>query len=113
MTVDGILYCAFEEEYAFAQGDMEFYPDPTSCENLPLPLKSTVTYVCDVQGEKAYVMDSTPYRVGNVNDVGIKDYFNDGQYAKVRLTLKDPTISYTDQRWARCEAQITDAEHLD
>ena len=113
MTVDGILYCAFEDEYALAQGDMDFYPDPTSCENLPLPFNSHVTYVCDIQGEKAYAMDSDFYRVGNVNDVGIQDYFSDGQYAKVRLTLKDPKIGYSDQFHSRCEAQITDPEHLD
>lgn len=113
ITVDGVMYCAFEEEYAFAQGDMDFYPDPTSCENFPLPLKSTVTYVCDIQGEKAYVMDSDFYRVGNVNDVGIQDYFSDGQYTKVRLTLKDPFIGYSDQFHSRCEAQITYSEHLD
>ena len=78
VTVDGILYCAFEDEYALAQGDMDFYPDPTSCENLPLPFNSHVTYVCDIQGEKAYAMDSDFYHVGNVNDVGIQDYFSDG-----------------------------------
>lgn len=113
VTVDGILYCAFEDEYALAQGDMDFYPDPTSCENLPLPFNSHVTYVCDIQGEKAYVMDSDFYRVGNVNDVGIQNYFNDGQYAKARLTLKDPIISYTDQWGARCEAQIAYSERLE
>lgn len=113
ITVDGVMYCAFEEEYAFEQGDMDFYPDPTSCENFPLPLKSLVTYVCDAQGEKAYVMDSTHFRVGNVNDVGIQNYFNDGQYAKVRLTLKDPFIGYSDQFHSRCEAQIANAEHLE
>lgn len=112
MTVDGILYCAFEEEYAMSQGDMNFYPDPSSCENIPMPFNSRVYTICDVQGEKAYIMDTNYYRVGNVNDAGIQDYFDNGQYAKAKLTLKDPIISYTDQWGARCEAQITDSEYI-
>lgn len=119
ITVEGILYCAVEDEYGMAQGDVVFYPNPATCENVPLAYDAStesdnmpVERLTDLAGEKAYVMDSCMFEVGNVYDIGIESYFENSQYAKAKLTLKDISVSYNNQFGSKGTATVADIERL-
>lgn len=114
ITLEGILFCFFEDEYGFDQDEMIFYPNPKSA-TVPLIydyFSRTLSGV-DLFSEFAFVCDGDIIRLGNVNEEGNMDWFKDSSYIRVKVTLKDLKLSYNDMFGAKCFGTLKSMEFLD
>lgn len=114
ITVEGLLFCFFEEEYGFDQDDVIFYPNPASG-TVPLiysPYSNTKNGV-DLYSEFAFVCDSDFLRLGSVNEIGSSDWFKDGSYVRVKATLKNLQLYDSDFLGVNCYATLKNVEFLD
>lgn len=114
ITVEGLLFCFFEEEYGFDQDDVIFYPNPASG-TVPLiysPYSNTKNGV-DLYSEFAFVCDSDFLRLGSVNEIGSSDWFKDGSYVRVKATLENLQLYDSDFMGVNCYATLKNVEFLD
>lgn len=114
ITVEGIMFCFFEEEYGFDQDDVIFYPNPASG-TVPLiysPYSNTKNGV-DLYSEFAFVCDSDYIRLGSVNEIGSSDWFKDGSYVRVKVTLENLQLNDSDFMGVNCYARLKNVEFLD
>ena len=114
MTLEGLLFCFFEEEYGYDQDELIFYPNPTSA-TVPViydPFLRTMSGV-DLYSEFAFVCDGNIFRLGSINDVGSADWFRDGSYVRARITLSDLKLEWNDTVGPRCYAAPKNVEFLD
>ena len=114
ITLEGILFCFFEEEYGFDQDDVIFYPNPASG-TVPMiysPYLNTKNGV-DLYSEFAFVCDSDFLRLGSVNEIGSSDWFKDGSYVRVKATLENLQLHNSDFMGVNCYATLKNVEFLD
>ena len=114
ITLEGLLFCFFEEEYGFDQDDVIFYPNPASG-TVPLiysPNSNTKNGV-DLYSEFAFVCDSDFLRLGSVNEIGSSDWFKDGSYVRVKATLENLQLYDSDFMGVNCYATLKNVEFLD
>lgn len=103
ITMDGILYCAEDDEYIDAQGDVIFYPNPTQSDYIPMPYEADTALTfsgLDLNSKFAFICDGGPFRLGNINDMNtdISDYFENGHYVKVKAELTGIKVRYDESR---------------
>lgn len=121
-TLEGVLFCAPEDEYMVAQDDVYFYPnpasgvvpdpcDPYSHEFGEVPLIRPV----DLYSEFAFVSDGGSFHLGNVHelDVDIADWFADGPYVRVKVTLDGMRLRYSDNFGTQGWSTLKSAELID
>ena len=114
ITLEGLLFCFFEEEYGFDQDEVIFYPNPASG-TVPLiysPYHNTKNGV-DLYSEFAFVCDSDFLRLGSVNEIGSSDWFKDGSYVRVKATLENLQLYDSDFMGVNCYATLKNVEFLD
>ena len=114
ITLEGLLFCFFEEEYGFDQDEVIFYPNPASG-TVPLiysPYHNTKNGV-DLYSEFAFVCDSDFMRLGSVNEIGSSDWFKDGSYVRVKVTLDNLKLNDSDFMGVNCSATLKNVEFLD
>lgn len=114
ITLEGLLFCFFEEEYGFDQDEVIFYPNPASG-TVPLiysPNSNTKNGV-DLYSEFAFVCDSDFLRLGSVNEIGSSDWFKDGSYVRVKATLENLQLYDSDFMGVNCFATLKNVEFLD
>ena len=121
-TLEGVLFCAPEDEYMVAQDDVYFYPNPASGA-VPDPCHPylyefgqvlLVTPV-DLYSEFAFVSDGGSFCLGNVHELGvdIADWFEDSPYVRVRVTLDGMRLRYSDNFGTQGWSTLKSAEKLD
>lgn len=121
-TLEGILFCAPEDEYMVAQDDVYFYPNPVSgaipdpCD--PYSYESgevALIYPVDLYSEFAFVSDGGSFSLGNVHelDVDIADWFMDSPYVRVRVTLDGMRLRYSDNFGTQGWSTLKSVERLD
>ena len=114
ITLEGLLFCYFEEEYGFDQNEVIFYPNPASG-TVPLifdPYLHTKSGV-DLYSEFAFVCDSDVLRLGSIDDIGSPEWFKDGAYVRVKATLENLQLNASDFIGTRCFATLKNVEFLD
>lgn len=98
ITTDGVLEYYEQDEYILPKGSVLFYPNPLSCDNLPVSYGGSLctTGSADLDGKFAFQNDGARFYVGNINeiDADISDYFEHGKLVKVKATLSDITLRY-------------------
>ena len=114
LTLEGLLFCFFEGEYAYDQNELVFYTDPTSgavpvIYELDPRTKSGV----DLYSEFAFVFDGDIVRLGSINEAGSPDWFADSAYVRAKVTLENLKLNYNDTIGARCFATLKNVEFLD
>ena len=115
ITLEGLLFCFFEEEYGFDQDEVIFYPDPTSG-TVPLIFYSDYPYTkseVDLYGEFAFVCDCDIYRLGSIDEVGSSDWFKDGSYVRAEVTIENLMLEHNDSFGVKSRAEIKSIELLD
>ena len=121
-TMEGVLFCAPEDEYMVEQGDVFFYPnsvsgavpdpyEPNSYESGMVLLIRPV----DPYSEFAFVSDGGSFSLGNVHELGvdIADWFEDGPYVRVKVTLDGMRLRYSDNFGTQGWSTLKDVELLD
>ena len=114
ITIEGLLFCFFEEEYGYDQDDLIFYTDPTSgiVPAIYGPFLYTMSGV-DLYSEFAFIFDGDIVRLGSINEVGDAEWFRDRQYIKVRATLENLKLRNNDSFGTRSYATLKNVEFLD
>ena len=115
ITLEGLLFCFFEEEYGFDQDEVIFYPDPTSG-TVPLIFYSDSPYTkseVDLYSEFAFVCDCDIFRLGSIGEVGSSDWFKDGSYVRAKVTIEKLMLEDNDSFGVRSHAEIKSIELLD
>lgn len=113
ITVEGLLFCFFEEEYGFTEDEVIFYPNPASAQ-IPaiwLPDSKLLSGV-DLYSEFAFVCDGDIFRLGSINDIGSADWFANGSYVRVKVTLSDLKLEGTGDIGASSSATMKNVEFL-
>lgn len=106
ITLEGLLFCYFEEEYGFDQDELIFYPDPTSG-TVPMiysPYTMTAISGVDLYSEFAFVCDGRFFSLGSINDVGSADWFAEGSFVRAEVTLENLRLNDNDNFGTRCYA---------
>lgn len=98
ITLEGLLFCYFEEEYGFDQDEVIFYPNPTTG-TVPVIYPTTHNTLktlsgIDLYSEFAFICDGDFYRLGSINDIGKTDWFANGSYVRVKVTLSDLKLKH-------------------
>ena len=93
---------------------MIFYPNPVSADvpAIWLPDAKLLSGI-DLNSEFAFVSDGNFFRLGSVNEIGSSDWFADGNYVKVNVTLSDLKLQGYNDIGAHCYATMKDVEFLD
>ena len=114
ITLEGLLFCYFEEEYGFDQDELIFYPDPTSG-TVPMIYGSYMltTSGVDLYSEFAFVCDSRFFSLGNINDVGSADWFSEGSFVRAEVTMENLRLNDNDNFGTRCYATAKKVELVD
>ena len=115
ITLEGLLFCYFEEEYGFDQDELIFYPDPTSG-TVPMiysPWMITTSSGVDLYSEFACVCDSRFFSLGNINDIGSADWFAEGSFVRAKVTMENLRLNDNDNFGTRCHATAKKVELVD
>lgn len=115
ITLEGLLFCYFEEEYGFDQDELIFYPDPTSG-TVPMiysPSMMMTSSGVDLYSEFAFVCDSRFFSLGNINDVGSADWFSEGSFVRAEVTMENLRLNDNDNFGTRCHATAKKVELVD
>lgn len=118
LTLSGVLFHISQDpQYLTSLDDVMFYPDTSKESYIPYPYWKTsdnrmpIFSGIDVKNEFAFATSSIPYRFGNLNemDIDVSDYFTQGDYVKVNVTITDPYVRYT-QGNPFCGGELTKIE---
>ena len=114
ITLEGLLFCFFEEEYGYDQDDLIFYTDPTggAVPVIHSDFSHTMSGV-DLYSEFAFIFDGDIVRLGSINEVGDAEWFRDRQYIKVRATLENLQLRNNESFGTRSYATLKNVEFLD
>lgn len=98
ITLEGLLFCYFEEEYGFDQDEVIFYPNPKTG-TVPVIYPTTNNSLktlsgIDLYSEFAFICDGGFLRLGSINDIGKSDWFANGSYVRVKVTLSDLKLKH-------------------
>ena len=111
ITLEGLLFCYFEEEYGFDQDELIFYPDPTSG-TVPMIYSSLMitSSGVDLYSEFAFVCDSRFFSLGHINDIGSADWFAEGSFVRAKVTMENLRLNDNDNFGTRCHATAKNVE---
>lgn len=117
LTMSGIIYKYSDDvNFILEEGDLLFYPNPVANENFPAPFtdsSDSLSSGIDLNQKFAFIADSTRLELGNISesDINLTSIFDNGDYAKVKVTVTDIVIRYFESGGGnRCRGTLTAIE---